>query len=366
MVAATLYWEWRRTPTIASINPATSGPLVSVIVPARDEAKRIAPLLASLGAQRYPSLEVLIVDDGSTDGTADLVRSAGPRITLVSAPPRPGGWVGKSWAVHTGAARARGELLLFLDADVRLDPDCLGKVVAAQAAVRSDLFTLLPRVEARRFWERAVQPLVLQLAIGWQKPRLINDPRSLRAGGNGPFLLFTREAYARLGGHEAFRRELIEDLAMARAVKRAGGRIAYWFGVEWLSIRMYQSLGEIIAGWRKNFFVALGSTRLSAVAAPIIAPLLLVFYGAPIAALLPALWFAALGEPRPFLCALVASLAVLPVQWVLRRGYGLRAPTALHQPFGALAVGVILLDSALRAGLGLGITWKGRRYTAGG
>jgi hypothetical protein len=367
-VAQALWRERRQTPSLAAVTPATQGPLVSVVVPARNEELRLGPLLDSLRLQSYAALEVIVVDDRSSDGTAALVEAhlAGdPRLRLLRNVEPPPGWVGKTWAAHQGSQQARGEILLFIDADVRLHPDCVARAVTA--AAEADLLTLLPRVDAVGLWERAVQPLLLQLIVGLMPARKINDPRSLVAAANGPFMLFRRDAYARLGGHEAFRSEVIEDLKMARAAKAAGLRLRYLVGTEAARVRMYDSLGELWRGWSKNVFIALADDRRLALAlAPLAATGLLVLYALPWSALL---WTAPLLALHPDshslmlgAAAVAATLAQVAARGVLARGYGMPAGDAWLQPLGAVVVAAIVLNSALRAATGLGVQWKGRVY----
>jgi hypothetical protein len=248
---------------------------------------------------------------------------------------------------------------LFLDADVRLAPDCLGRAVAAQQALGSDLLTVLPRLVAEGLWERANQPLLLSLAIGWQKPSRVNDPRSTVAQANGPFMLFRRTAYEEVGGHARVRDDVVEDLALARALKRRRLRLSYLFAVEQAEVRMYDSLASIFAGWSKNLHVALGGARAGLLMAPLATLGIWLLYATPYVTVPLA---AAVGDGGALLSALLAAAATLGGRLVLRRGYGVPLRGALAQPLGALVVGVILLRSAVARLGGRGVVWKGRRY----
>ena len=231
-----------------------STPLVSVVVPARNEALNIGTCLRSLTAARYPAFEVVVVDDRSDDGTGDIARGVAPggarRVRVVTGAPVPPGWLGKPWACAQGARVAEGEILLFTDADTIHEPELLGSAVAALEAEGADTLTVVGRQLMETFWERLVQPQVFLLML----VRFF-DPAAAAAKGqwrnsiaNGQFLMFRREAYAALGGHEAVRGEVIEDLALAQLLVRRGYRLAMRLAEGMLATRMYRSLGHLAEG----------------------------------------------------------------------------------------------------------------------
>ena len=241
LAGTVLFW---RLPTLATSAPSRR--LVSVIVPARDEAARLPALLDSLATQSHPPLEVLVVDDGSTDDTARVASSAG--ATVLTAPALPTGWAGKPWACETGVAAARGDLLLLVDADVRLAPDAIARLVASAT---DGLLSVQPFHEVVRPHEQlsAFPNVVALLASGIAAMR--TSPRPGLAFG--PCLLTTPEALASAGGFEGVAGEAIEDIALARAYQRAGLPVTCVAGGDAVRFRMYPSgLVALVEGWGKN------------------------------------------------------------------------------------------------------------------
>jgi cellulose synthase/poly-beta-1,6-N-acetylglucosamine synthase-like glycosyltransferase len=354
-LAALLVWfNHRHTPELGSADWSGDAPDLLCVVPARNEERNIVACVESLAASRYPGrLRVRVVDDGSTDGTAALVREVAaraPGVELVPVERLPPGWLGKNHALHVGTRGAREPWLLFVDADLRVGPDCLARAVAAADGRAVDLLTMIPRLEARSFWERAVQPLVAGLIYAWLPARDVNDPRKRAAAAIGPFMLFRRAAYEQIGGHQAVRAEVVEDRALAEAVKRAGLRLLLVRGVGLASLRMYDSLAAIVRGWSKNFHVAFGPARW---AAPLVASALLAVYAGPY--LLP-LVAAAAGAPRALAVGAAAAALALAARFDLARRYGVSARAGWLAPLGAAVVALILIRSVLPGRL----QWKGR------
>lgn len=354
LCAALVIWNHRHTPDLAAEPPAGPGaPRVLALVPARNEAANIGACVAALGASRYPRLRVRVVDDGSSDDTAILARAAGAEV--VPAGELPPGWLGKNHALWVGVRGADEDYLLFVDADVRVRPDCVGRLVGAAERQGADLLSIMPRIEARTFWERAAQALIAQLVYAWLPARDINDPRRRAAAAMGPLMLFRRTAYRRVGGHAGVRGEVVEDLRLAEAVKRAGGRLVYGRGVALASLRMYASLGAIVRGWSKNFHVALSGVRLLGA---VLGAGVLVVHAGPV--LLP---LAALGteQPRALGVALAALGVAVLAQLDAGRRYGLLCRGTPERALGAFVVAFILA----RAALGGPVSWKGRAVPAG-
>jgi chlorobactene glucosyltransferase len=236
----------------------TRVPTLSVIVPARNEAVNIIGCLRSITASAYPDFEVLVVDDRSDDHTGELARSVpagnARRLLVLDGEPLPEGWLGKPWACHQAARHARGELLLFTDADTTHAPLLTGRAVAALEEDEADLLTVAGRQLMETFWERLVQPYIflLMLIRFPDFERVARNDRWRDAIANGQFLLFRRSAYEAIGGHEAVRDEVAEDLALAQYVKRAGLQLRIRSTETDLATRMYRSLGQLVEGWSKN------------------------------------------------------------------------------------------------------------------
>ena len=231
----------RRAPSLSAALPV-AGRLVSVIIPARNESATIGTVVGSILATTYSPLELLVVDDRSTDDTAAIVeRMADPRLRLIRGEELPEGWYGKPWACLQGYRAARGELLLFTDADTRHEPGLLAQAVGALVQERAGLVTVSPRQRCVTFWERVVMPQIWFLLALRYHPAAVNRatrPRDVIA--NGQFILTSREAYEKAGTHAAVRHEVAEDLALAQAFLRTGQKLHFAFAERLMETRMYQ------------------------------------------------------------------------------------------------------------------------------
>ena len=350
--------------------PAGPAPRVSLVVPARNEERNIERCVRSLLAQDYPDFELIVVDDRSTDGTAAVlgrIAAADPRLSVVRGAEPPAGWLGKNHAIHQGTASASGDYLLFVDADTDLHPECLTQAAAFAREHGSDLLTLLPRLVNVSFWERVVQPAIGQLVLAWFPAKWINDPaRPKAASANGPFLFFRRAAYEAIGGHEAVKGDIVEDLTLARRIKESGRRLSYVLGTGLQRLRMYTSLGEIWNGWSKNFYVGVGGNAVGAAIA--VAGLLAVFVLPWIAAPAAVAAFLA-GVPGAGVAAAFGVLAIgAALAWrkVTDRLYAGDSGTAWLQALGFAVVAAILVNSTVRAVTGRKVSWKGREQRIGG
>ena len=284
--ALTAHTTWnaghlRRAPRPAAGDPI-EGTRVAVLVPARDEAHRIEPCVRALLAQDHPSLQVLVLDDGSTDGTGDLVRSlvggdARFRVLDGGHQDPPPGWLGKPWACQRlaqaaldGAADPTGgpaaglpappDLLLLVDADVVLAPDAVRRIAALVRDSGLDLASPYPRQVAITPAERLVQPL-LQWSWLTTLPLRVAErsPRPSLTAANGQVLAITAAMHRRIGGHAAVRAEVLEDVALARVVKAAGGRAGVTDGTDLATCRMYDGTAEVVDGYAKSLWAAFGS-----------------------------------------------------------------------------------------------------------
>jgi len=357
-----LYRYATRRPQLRDYPPATAGggPLISVIIPARNEARNIERCARSILAATYPSIEVIVVDDRSTDGTGELVERLGGGVRLVRGAELPAGWFGKQWALVQGYRVARGELLLFADADTKQEPELIARAVTALTTERVDLFSVIPRQEMGTFWERLIQPhvfLALQARVG--DLRRLNRTRiPWNAIANGQFILVTRSSYEAIGTHEAVKNSVADDVMLAQTYVTAGRDIFLAHALHDMRTRMYGSLREIVAGWSKN--LALG--------APLMAPPVRW-----IRALLPyVMWMPALlwvGPPVLWAAygwdfAAIATVASL-VTWI-RIYAGERGPLqyALLYPLGAVMVAFIMIRSAWRGSSK--VEWRGRTYRGSG
>ncbi|HYO02192.1 MAG TPA: glycosyltransferase [Mycobacterium sp.] len=332
-------------------NPPPVTATVSLVVPARDEAHRIAPTIASLLAQRgLTDVDVVVLDDGSTDGTADVVRrvaGSDPRLRVLTGTPPPPGWLGKPHACAQLAAAARGEILVFVDADVVLSPDA---VAAAVAMLRGpdplDLLCPWPRQIATGLLGRLVQPL---LAWSWLTTlplrRAEHSRRPSMAVANGQFLVVEADALARAGGWQSVSSAVLDDIALARAVRAAGGRTGVADGSLLGTCRMYDTGHELREGYRKSLWAAFGSPA-GAVA---VATALTLVYVLPAAAAVTGSRVGALG----YAAAVVGRVSA-------RRWCGGRFGwDAMAHPFSVAAL-LWLLGSSWAGRLRGSLSWKGR------
>jgi glycosyl transferase family 2 len=231
---------------------AVSGkPVVSVIVPARNEDACFGACLESLVSQTGVNFEIIVVDDGSTDRTPQIARSfAGVRV--IDAGPLPPGWTGKNNAMAAGAKQARGDWLLFTDADTVHKPGSLARAVAEADQHGATLLSYSPEQEVHGFWEKAVMPVIFAELAATYPPTKVNDPASRLAAANGQYLMISRDAYEAVGGHAAVATSLLEDVALARAVKASGCKIFFRYGGDAVRTRMYRSFAQLKEGWTKN------------------------------------------------------------------------------------------------------------------
>jgi chlorobactene glucosyltransferase len=353
-------------------------PQISVIVPARNEELNIRRCIESLLEQHYDNYEVIVVDDGSTDGTSRILdelmssHSHSDRLFVLQLrDDLPEGWAGKPHAMHKGTQEARGEWLLFTDADTWHAPGALQFSVTKALDEGIDLLSLGTEQELPGFWNKVMMPMAY-LGIAMQYPvKYVNDPRSPIALANGQYILLRRAVYDILGGYARpdLRHTLLDDRDLARIVKQNGYRLQLADGRDLVQVRMYRSLSETWRGWRKNAF--LGSRGGLAFA-------LLQLIGLPIVSIVPFLlpllgWLlgrskqergitstelqsAALAELVPLLTYRLWMDKQLKVPWY----YAFTHPLA-----GALFEG-ILAQSTWRVLTHKGVDWRGRQYYGGG
>jgi hypothetical protein len=331
--------------------PPDPPPAVSVVIPARNEAHQIAGCVASLRSQTLAPREIIVVDDGSVDATAEVVAALPAHevpVILLRADPPPRGWIGKNHAIAQGLPRARSEWLLFTDADTEHAPAALASALSSARSTGSALLSLTGDQRAEGVLEKIVQPLVFRLLDTLYPLSAANTQGDARAAASGMYLLARRDAYEAAGTHAAVRGEILEDVAIARAVRAAGFHTAFLRGAEFVRVRMYQRAGALWEGWTKNLWLLLGSSprrAALAVAAALVAgplPLAMLFYDG------TAAWTALVG-------------AIGAEAWLRARGRG-DPRWALTLPLGGLLLSAMIADSARRHLGGRGIRWRGRTY----
>ena len=350
----------QRLPSAAS---QPDWPAVVALVPARDEAASIGACVAALAAQDYAgALSIIVVDDSSSDGTGDIARSIPGNIRVVNGETLAEGWSGKLWALDTGlrhAAALPHDFIWFSDADIVHGPHVLTDLVGFAGKARLDLVSLMARLHCQHFWERLIVPaFVFFFQMLYPFPA-VNNPRSRVAGAAGGCVLLRRDALARIGGIAAIRGDLIDDCALAAAVKRSGGSI--WLGLAdaTTSLRVSPTLADL---WHMVSRTAFTQLRYSgALLAGTLAGLALTFLAAPILAVT---WLVH-GNMVAGITGALAWAAMAWAYWPTLRDYGRKPPEALLLPLTAALYAAMTLDSALNYWRGSASNWKGRQYQKG-
>jgi len=255
VVCARLAHGRRRVPPVEPREDGVSGTSLSVIVPARNEARRIGPCLAGLRKQGAPLDEVIVVDGGSTDGTPTLVDEAAsrdPRVRRVDEPPRPPGFVGRPWAIAAGCAVARGEWVLVVDADTAPRPGMVGGAVAAARRLALDVVSFAPRIVASGAGARWLQPAFLTTLVYRFGPPGVDAPHPERTMANGQCLLIRRDVLDRVGGYVTAARSYCDDVSIVRQLAASGARVGFLDGPHLFDVEMYPSGRETWRAWPRS------------------------------------------------------------------------------------------------------------------
>lgn len=350
---------WRRLGTTAA---ASRQPRVSVLIPARNEAAHIGETVRALRQQTYANMELLLLDDQSDDGTATAAAAAAAgdaRFQVLRGRPLPAQWLGKNWACHQLAQAADGEILIFTDADVRWEPDGVAAVVAEMVATQADLLSVWPTQQTETWGERLVVPLMALAVLAYLPlPLTHHTPWPIFAAANGQCLAFRHAAYAQIGGHEAVRGSVLEDVTLARRVKGVGGRLRLADGAGLVRCRMYAGWADARRGFGKNILAGYGNSVLLLLLATI-------FHWAVF--LLPWVWLLLgwrMNFPGwPAWPALLVGLGLLTralTAWLT----GQRPRDALLMPLSVLLMTVVAGQALWWRHQG-GPRWKGRVVTDG-
>ena len=349
-----------RLDTVAPETPAGGWPPVSVVVPSRDEAGAVEKATRSLLEQDYPDLEVIAVDDRSTDGTGailDRLAETDPRLGVVHVESLPEHWLGKNHACHRGARRASGEWLLFTDGDVVFAPEALRRAVAFALAYRLGHLVAFPHLIAPGFWERAFQTafgMFLNLKFRTWGLRRARTPAFV---GVGAFNLVSRNAYERIGGHERLAYEVVDDAKLGLILRRSGVRQGALDSADLVRVRWNAGLRGSLRGLMKNAFAAV-EFDWSRVALVTSAVALLALAPIAVAGLAPDPVLRGLGLAM----AVAGAVIHAAVARAMTQGTGLEGLTF---PLCAIAIVGVLLASATAATRRRAIVWRGTRYPLG-
>ncbi len=366
-----LKWILSKTQYVSAGSPrldAADAPLVSAVIPAKDEEAYLADCLASVCGQDYPNLEILVIDDRSVDRTRQIANSFAdrdPRLRVLGNDHLPPGWTGKTYVLQQAADQARGRWLWFLDADTVHAPEFLGVMLQYARTEQAVLVSLLPELRCETFWEQVVQPLggiVLMQSFPLHK---VNDDRSKLAFANGQSILVERQAYIAAGGHSAVRNRFVEDIGLACNVKALGLPIRTVLVRKLVTCRMYASLGQQIRGWSRILYDAL-DRKAWRLALRLLDPI--IFCQSGHLALLVGLVLLLAGFPGPFPLWLVglALLHHVLMYLVFRLVYESSVPGSRYVawfPVGNVLIDFILLRSIWMCLTGR-VTWRGTSYGA--
>ena len=343
---------------------ASDAPLVSILVPARNEQDRVLEdCVRSILAQDYGRFEVIAVNDRSTDSTGAILETLAQgdeRLRVIEGEELPPGWLGKPYAMHQALRYASGEWILATDADMIFEPSALRTALDRTLEAKGDALTLIPQFEAHSFWERVMLPtwewVFLMFTIFYR----INDPKTDRAAAIGGFFLMRRSVLDRVGGYERLKDEVMEDVRLADRIKRSRARLLIDRAPTLIRTRMYRTFREMWECSTKNWFSGLNfsfslalfcvvSMYLVAVAPPLIAlaTAIAILSGTDLSSL--------------FIPAALSWVFQVLIMAVINRRSGVSPVYALTSPLGLGVIYAMLFDSSIRITTGRGVTWKGRR-----
>jgi glycosyltransferase involved in cell wall biosynthesis len=380
-----------------------TNPVVSIIVPARNEEACLAACLESLVAQTGIPYEIIVVDDDSTDRTAEIAHAFAtrkpktprrsdhawdeherddhtregtasavpqdppsddsgfsPAVLVIPAGPLPENWTGKNNAMSAGAkaahANTKAKWLLFTDADTIHQPGSLARAVAEAEQHGAALLSYSPAQEVHGFWEKAVMPVIFAELAATYPPQAVNDPASPIAAANGQYLMISRDAYDAVGGHTTIAADLLEDVALARLVKRSARKILFRYGGDAVRTRMYRSFAQLREGWTKN--LALLFSRPRALALLRMAEFLLI-----VGNLSAAIWAKLSGRPNLALQTALLTIILAGWFWMRIRKAHFWAFSSLIALLGLPMFSYLLLRSSSLYH-SAGVVWKGRKYAS--
>ena len=366
-----LIWRSKReemTLTERYAGPPDQTPLISVMLPAKDEAENIGPCLESILQQDYPQFEVIVCNDRSDDATGEIaerIASSDDRVRVIHIKDLPAGWCGKNNAMQTGIATAGAEWICMIDADCKQTSHRTLSVAMQYARdTQADLLSILPNQELHGFWEQVVQPVCSGVMMIWFLPEKVNNPDKPNAYANGAFMLMKRSTYEAIGTHEAVKNKVNEDMHMARLTKEAGLNLQVVRGSGLYTVRMYSGLRGILRGWSRIFYGTFETRkRLIASLAMLTVMGFLPYFAAALGLILAAGGVEPVGVWR--VCGIAGLTAVLIQLTVIYRFYpliGAKGYLAWTYVLGCAITMLALLGAISKLRKGARLVWRNTEY----
>lgn len=372
--------NFRKTPHLSKNppkKPLKNPPLVTVVIPSRNEETRIGNCIKTLQLQSYPNLEIIIVDD-STDNTVNVINEIAKgdkRFKIIKQEKLAEGWVGKPFALQQGSKIAKGEWLLFIDADTYYDPAIIERSIEYALEKKLDMLSVAPRHICKSFWEKVIQPIPLGAIPALLPLAKTNDPKSNVALAIGPFIMIKHSTFKKLDGYQTIKGFINDDTRLAKLVKSSGYKIGIANAQSMMNLKMYDKFSEIWQGWSKNVFLGMVQNRqiksklsqfLLLVAIVFVLFDLLVF---PSLALLITILMSIIMQSftwQYFFIFLVftwllSNISLIFVQMSHKIGKARYAPLTLL--IGGIVFIGIFLNSGIKTLTGKKVTWKGRKYS---
>lgn len=349
--------------------PSDQLPSISVIVPVRNEETKVARCLESLAKQDYPEFEIVVIDDKSTDSSGQIIADLAeryPGIKVVQGRESRPGWLGKCNALHHGSPQAKGEWLVFSDADTFHHPNSLRDAVGAAIQYKVDMISFMPVQELYSFGERIVMPTLLGSFLMGDPTNSINDPKSSRSYAYGQYIMVRRSTYDAIGGHESVKDQILDDISIGRVTKEQGFSVTACDGRPLYTVRMYTNFSELWSGWTKNAFALINCNLLSLICIVVLLNLCLTgpFVTFALAVLAPDAISSSL--PLPVVWSFLAVQFTCMIYWYARSTMfykGLSPLYFMFLPLGALSVSALYINSAYCFLTGRQVKWKDRDYS---
>src|SRR5258706_1111907 len=367
-----IYWlhnQYQMDIVVEPTPPPLNAPLISVCIPARNEERNIRACVEAALEQAYPNLEVIVLDDRSTDATPTIladIASCDSRLHPISGSDLPKGWAGTPHALFQASATAHGDWLCFVDADTFLAPATLSSCYIKALETQADMFTVMTFQVLGTFWEKTVMPLVMTALSAGFSPRKVNDPKRKDAIANGQFILIKRSVYDAIGGHASVKDKIVEDKAISEQVKWNGYRLIVADGMKLVRTRMYTSLPEMWEGWTKNIYLGLRdqpSLMALGVFGAFLAVVVSIFL--PAWPLLGVYWYLKNGSWMAIMVmseSLLLWLYLILIRVRVAINMGISSWYAFTTPLGAAVFGAMMFTSTWKVISRKGVTWKGRSY----